>query len=77
MTNSFDLDDLLEFRIQFRHENSDFLDNRHFTANNHKSAIEMFEFACSKDDIDVEIVQIEQWNRWADRWENVEILVDQ
>jgi hypothetical protein len=46
--------------------------NRHFTAVSNKSAIEMFEFACRKVELDVEVVQVEKWNRWADRWEVVE-----
>ena len=44
---------------------------------NVKSAIEMFEFACRKDELDVEIVQIEKWNRWVDRWENADDKVEE
>ena len=71
-----ELDELFEFRIQFHHIGSDFIDNRHFTAVSDQSAIEMFEFACSKEELDVEIVQVQRWNRWADRWEIVEELLE-
>ena len=72
MVKQDDLDEMFEFRIQFHHKGSDFINDRHFTAVSNKSAIEMFEFACRKDELDVEVVQVEKWNRWADRWEVVE-----
>jgi hypothetical protein len=71
------LDEMFEFRIQFHHKGSDFINDRHFTAVSDQSAIEMFEFACGKEELDVEIVQVERWNRWADRWEVVEELLEQ
>ncbi len=72
-----DIEELYEFRILFTHKGESFTNDRHFTAMNVKSAIEMFEFACRKDELDVEIVQIEKWNRWADRWENADDKVEE
>ena len=74
MGKQHDLDKMFEFRIQFHHIGSDFIDKRHFSAVSHQSAIEMFEFACGKEELDVEVVKVERWNRWADRWEDVEEL---
>ena len=71
-----DLDEIFEFRIQFHHRGSDFINDRHFTAVSAQSAVEMFEFACGKDELDVEIVQVERWNRWADCWEVVEEVLE-
>ena len=76
MAKQNDLGEMFEFRIQFHHIGSDFINDRHFTAVSDQSAIEMFEFACGKEELDVEIVQVERWNRWADRWEVVEKLLE-
>ena len=76
MTKQDDLDEMFEFRIQFHHRGSDFINDRHFTALSDQSAVEMFEFACDKEELDVEIVQVQRWNRWADRWEVVEELLE-
>ena len=76
MAKQDDLDEMFEFRIQFHHKGSDFINDRHFTAISNQSAVEMFEFACGKEELDVEIVQVERWNRWADRWEVVEKLLE-
>ena len=74
MAKQKDHDEMYEFRIQFHHRVSDFINDRHFTAVPDQSAIEMFEFACRKEELDVEVVQVEKRNRWADRWERVEEL---
>jgi hypothetical protein len=37
----------------------------------------MFEFASRKESMDVEIIGLEKWNRWANRWESSEELVDE
>ena len=76
MAKQNDLDEMFEFRIQFHHRGSDFISDRHFTALSDQSAVEMFEFACGKEELDVEIVQVERWNRWADRWEVVEEVLE-
>ena len=77
MVKQDDFDEMFEFRIQFHHKGSDFINDRHFTAISNQSAVEMFEFACGKEELDVEIVQVERWNRWADRWEVVEKQLEQ
>ena len=74
MAKQKDLDEMFEFRIQFHHRGSDFINDRHFTALSDQSAVEMFEFACGKEELDVEIVQVEKWNRWSNRWESEEEL---
>jgi hypothetical protein len=74
MAKHDDLDEMFDFRIQFHHRGSDFMNDRHFTAVSGQSAIDMFEFACGKEELDVEVVKVEKWNRWADRWEGVEDL---
>lgn len=70
-----DIEELYEFRILFNHEGSDFVNDRHFTATNADSALEMFDFVCRKEESLVEIKSIERWNRWADRWENTKDLI--
>jgi hypothetical protein len=37
----------------------------------------MFEFASRKDASEVEIIGLDRWNRWANRWEPCEELVDE
>ena len=76
MVKQDDFDEMFEFRIQFHHKGSDFINDRHFTAISDQSAIEMFEFACRKEELDIEVVQVEKWNRWADRWEVVEEVLE-
>ena len=44
---------------------------RHFSATSPKIAREMFEFACKKDDVPVDEVDLSVWNRWANRWDEV------
>ena len=31
----------------------------------------MFEFACRKDEVSVDEVDLSVWNRWANRWDEV------
>jgi hypothetical protein len=76
MAKQNDLGEVFEFRIQFHLRGSDLINDRHFTALSDQSAVEMFEFACGKEELDVEIVQVERWNRWADRWEVIEELLE-
>ncbi len=70
-------DEVFEFRIKFYHSGSDFINQRHFMALNHSAALEMFEFASRKDSIEVEVIGLDRWNRWANRWEPSEELVDE
>lgn len=70
-------DDVFEFRIKFYHSGSEFINQRHFMALNYTVALEMFEFASRKDASEVEIIGLDRWNRWANRWEPCEELVDE
>jgi len=70
-------DEVFEFRIKFYHSGSEFVNERHFIALNHSLALEMFEFASRKDSMEVEIIGLDRWNRWANRWEPSEELVDE
>lgn len=70
-------DEVFEFRIKFYHSGSEFVNERHFIALNHSLALEMFEFASRKDSGEVEIIGLDRWNRWANRWESSEELVDE
>lgn len=70
-------DDVFEFRIKFYHSGSEFINQRHFMALNCTAALEMFEFASRKDASEVEIIGLDRWNRWANRWEPCEELVDE
>ena len=70
-------DEVFEFRIKFYHSGSEFVNERHFIALNHSLALEMFEFASRKDSMEVEIIGLEKWNRWANRWESSEELEEE
>jgi len=70
-------DEVFEFRIKFYHSGSEFVNERHFIALNHSLALEMFEFASRKDSMEVEIIGLDRWNRWANRWESSEELEEE
>lgn len=65
------MDEIHEFRIAYREQSEASGDpaHRHFSASSLEMAKEMFGFACRKDSMNAEILKIERWNRWADRWE--------
>jgi hypothetical protein len=71
-----DIEELHEFRIEFRRIGSDFPSTRHFTCVSAEAARDMFLFVCRKEEIEAEIVSMEVWNRWADRWETPAELVE-
>ena len=71
-----DIEELFEFRIEFRRIGSDFPSTRHFTCVSSEVAREMFLFVCRKEEIEAEIISMEVWNRWADRWETPAELVE-
>lgn len=60
-----------EYKFTFRHSGSALASERHFSASSPKIAREMFEFACKKDDVPVDEVDLSVWNRWANRWDEV------
>ena len=65
-------EEIFEFRIGYKEEDTEFLSQKHFSASNAIIAIEMFNFACKKDKVSAEVEKIEVWNRWANRWDLVE-----
>ena len=65
-------EDIFEFRIEYKEEDTEFFSQKHFSASNASIAIEMFNFACKKDEVSAEVEKIEVWNRWANRWDLVE-----
>ena len=71
-----DIEKLFEFRIEFRRIGSEFPSTRHFTCVSSEVAREMFLFVCRKEEIEAEIISMEVWNRWADRWEAPAELVE-
>jgi len=72
MSNKDVREEILEFRIEYREANTELVSEKHFSAGNASTAIEMFNFACKKDDVTAEVEKIEVWNRWANRWDPVE-----
>jgi hypothetical protein len=63
-----------EYKFTFREIGSSLNSERHFSATTPAVAKEMFEFACRKDEVSVDEVDISVWNRWADRWDEVSSL---
>ena len=63
-----------EYKFTFREIGSTLTSERHFSATTPAVAKEMFEFACRKDEVSVDEVDISVWNRWADRWDEVSSL---
>lgn len=69
MDSRDDIEEIFEFRIEFLHDGSIHPSTRHFNCVSVEAAREMFRFVCRKEEIEAEIVSVEVWNRWADRWE--------
>ena len=65
--------DLFEYRFHYRLENSEGFSDKYFLAHDYKEAKEMFEYACSKRAHTAMLDKVEMWNRWADRWEEVDL----
>jgi hypothetical protein len=65
--------DLFEFRFHFHFDDSVGFTDKYFLAENYRQAKEMFDYACSKRSPKVLLDKVEKWNRWADRWENIEL----
>jgi len=63
-----------EYKFTFRQTGNSYSSERHFSATSPQIAHEMFEFACRKDEVSVDEVDISVWNRWADRWDEVSSL---
>ena len=60
-----------EYKFTFRETGTAVTSERHFSATSPEVAQEMFEFACRKDDLPTDEVDVSVWNRWSNRWEEV------
>ena len=60
-----------EYKFTFCPKGSAVSSERHFSATNPRIAREMFDFACNKDGIQADEVDLLVWNRWANRWEDI------
>ena len=69
-----DHEDVFEYRIVYVNTIHGYLSNKHFLAHSQEHALEMFRYACHRKSIEAEVVSIDFWNRWANRWENQELL---
>ena len=66
-------DDLFEFRFHYHSEDSVGFSDKYFLAHDLREAKEMFDYACGKRNSPVLVDKVEKWNRWADRWEILNI----
>ncbi len=66
--------ELFEYRFHYHFENSIGFSDRYFLARDYNEALQMFQYACNKRRLAPELDKVEMWNRWAERWENVDIL---
>ena len=65
--------DLFEFRFRYHYEDSVGRFVKYFLAHDFKEANEMFVYACGKREDNPLIDRVDKWNRWADRWETLNI----
>ena len=69
-----DHEDVFEYRIVYVNTNHGYLSKKHFLAHSQQNALEIFRYACHRKSIVPEVISIDFWNRWANRWENQELL---
>tara|TARA_B100002019_G_scaffold290932_1_gene309786 strand:- start:1495 stop:1737 length:243 start_codon:yes stop_codon:yes gene_type:complete len=67
--------DLFEFRFHFHLEDSKYQSDKYFLAHDIDEAKEMFEYACNKRLPSAMLDKVEKWNRWAEKWENVDLNI--
>ena len=67
------INDLFEFRFHFHFDDSVSFSDKYFMAENYRQAREMFDYACSKKDANPLVEKVEKWNRWAERWELLDL----
>ena len=65
--------DLFEFHFHYHIEDSACFSDKYFLAHDFEEAKEMFDYACSKRASSALLDKVEKWNRWADRWEEVDL----
>jgi hypothetical protein len=64
--------DLFEFRFHYHLDGSAGFSDKYFLAHNFLEAKDMFEYACNKRATMPTLDKVEKWNRWADRWEDID-----
>lgn len=69
-------EEIFEYKIEYTEANSELVSEKHFSACDVNIAIEMFNFACKKDELSAKVEKIAVWNRWANRWDPVEEKID-
>ena len=69
-----DHEDVFEYRIVYVNTIHGYSSKRHFLAHSQEHALEMFRYACHRKSIEAEVVSIDFWNRWANRWEKQELI---
>lgn len=66
--------DVFEYRIVYVNSKYGYLTKRHFLAHSQQHVLEIFTHACIRKSIEAEVVSIDCWNRWANRWEKQELI---
>ena len=69
-----DHEDVFEYRIVYVNTNHGYSSKKHFLAHSQEHALEIFRYACARKYIVPEVISIDFWNRWANRWENQELI---
>ena len=72
-----DFEDVFEYRIVYVNTIHGYLSKRHFLAHSQQHALEIFRYACHRMSIEAEVVSIDFWNRWANRWEKQELIAQE
>ena len=72
-----DHEDVFEYRIVYVNTIHGYLSNKHFLAHSQQHALKMFRYACHRKSIEAEVVSIDFWNRWANRWEKQELIAQE
>ena len=70
-----DHDDVFEYRIVYVNTTHGYSSRKHFLAHSQQHALQIFRDACQRKSIEAEVVSIDFWNRWANRWEKQELIV--
>ena len=71
MNQSEDIQPTSDYKFTFRQTGSALCSERHFSAPNPEVALQMFQFACRKDEVTADEVGVTVWNRWANRWDEI------
>ena len=77
MPSQSDHDDVFEYRIIYVNTTHGYLSRKHFLAHSQQHALEIFRYACQRKSIEAEVVSIDFWNRWANRWEKQELIAQE